>query len=258
MRPRDARATAAKMAALVILLLCQRATLASPAPPAPSAIASEPLVALLDGPRFNETIRSEAPVAGGDVLGVKIRTTPNDSLGADPLFVREPKGGVAQICLEISSVDGSYVAANTYQMPAAPPGTYVRIPIDAPEPRGTGHQERFRSARAESFAIVARTNPCGQPGTDLLPVAWGSIPSTQAALTLSIAVQSGRTDPSLIIDNDSQHAQSCEPLTAGRLTEFDALCTITLPPTATTSLQLQLQRCAFSDCSKAPPVRVRL
>jgi hypothetical protein len=215
------------------------------------------LVAKLDGPSFRETFRVEAPVAGGDVIGLMVDPEPLRA-GAQKVYVRMPRAGASRICLEATTIDGAYVASNTYLLPKAAPGSYVEVPLGASQPLGTSHPEIFRGASAQSLAMLARTGACADTEFDVLPVAWGTPLPDGTPLRLIFSVQSGRSSASILTTLGTKATMACQPLTSGRRTAFDALCYIDLPANTSTAVQFRLQRCAFDDCSIAPPVRLAL
>jgi hypothetical protein len=214
-------------------------------------------IARLAGASFSEAIRTEAPVSGEDILSLQVRSA-KEPTSAMNLYVREPAGGLSSICLDVATIDGGYVASNTYLIPPASPGSYVRIPVDAGRPLGTGHPERFTIASAYTLAIIARRGTCAVPTVDLVPVAWGEMPKPSAEIRIVLAAQSGRSSASLLINDDPKQAHACTSLTAGRRTIFDSLCDFSLPVGHETSIRLRLQRCAFDDCTQAPLVRLLL
>jgi hypothetical protein len=231
---------------VVVLTICSTPLGAQPLP-----------VARLKGDHFVENLRSEAPVSGGDVVGIVVgdHGAPND---ARKLYVRRPAVEQSQICIEAATIDGSYVASNTYLMPAAAPGMYVQIPIDTSRPLGTSHPDLFRSATVQTVAIMARTGACAEQRSDLIPIAWGEPPAPGANLKVILAVQSGRTSSFILIGEGSGDARSCDPILQGRRTAFDALCSLELPSGKSGALRLRLRRCAFDDCTNAPPVDLEL
>lgn len=221
-----------------------------------TGIAQQLLVARLQGDRFNETIRYEAPVAGGDILGVSIG---QDELagGAQKLYVRRPSGSDIQICVEASTVNGGYFASNTYLLPAAEPGAIVQIPIDSSGPLGSSHLDIFRSASPKTLAVLVRRGACGHTGRpELLPVGWGTVPpsSKAGAVRVTIAVQSGRSSAFIVVNEDIERQIPCNPIVDGRRTAFDALCDVELKslPANSGAVSLRLRRCAFDDCANAP------
>ncbi len=217
--------------------------------------AAQPVpVAQLQGPRFNEVVRKEAPVAGDDIVGLAIDS--GRTSGAQNLYVRRSSAGNSLVCIEVSSIDALYVASNTYVLPAAAAGTYVQIPIALPAPLGTSHIELFTSASFRTLAVLARSGDCRSHSDELLPTSWGTPPES-ATLRLSIAVQSGRSSASILVNGSLADQRPCEPLLEGLRTAFDALCAVSLPAGAR-SVGLRLRRCAFDDCANASIVNVDL
>jgi len=215
-----------------------------------TATADEMLVARLVGNQFTESLRSEAPVSGGDVLGLSVVADVEASTSADKIFVRRPATKNGRVCLEIASRDGRYVASNTYEMPEASPGAFVLAPI------GTQHPEIFRGASPRNLAILARMGTCPSPDGDIVLVAWGRAPELGSPIRVTVAVQGARSKANLVVGQGATSILPCERIREERGTAFDALCTLTLPKGALRPLTLQLQRCAFDECTLAPATRL--
>jgi hypothetical protein len=217
--------------------------------------AQAPPVAHLKSTPFMEEVRREAPVSAKDIVGIAVgATAPAD--GAAKIFVRRPGGADSLICVEAVSLDGSYLASNTYVLPAANAGTYVEIPVDSAAPAGTKLRELYKMASFQTMAIVAHTGACGDGSTELLPTAWGHPPPSGTGLQLTFAVQSGRSTAYLLL-GDNGKKLPCIALTDGRRTEFDAICKVPVSESDKNPISLRLQRCAFDDCTLSPAVRVQ-
>ena len=177
-------------------------------------------VAQLQGGRFNEVLRPEAPVAGYDVMGL--------------------------------AVDSGKRKVNALRL-------YVRRPSDAtsPSPVGTSHVDLFQAASPQTLAVLARVDSCSARSDRLLPLAWGTPPDS-GALRLVVSVQSGRTSASLIVNESSSGQQGCAPMTEGRRTAFDAVCGLELPLSERRPVSLRVRRCAFDDCTNSPLVYIDL
>ncbi len=204
----------------------------------------------LADPKFNEQVRPEAPVAGGDIIGIVVGPG-NWQARGQRLFVRSPGKFVSSVCIEAASVDGGYVAFNDYHFAPQDAGTYVEIPLEAAQPKGTVYPQRFAAASAQTMALLAREGTCDTRATRLLPLKWATreAPDT-GEVTLTIAVQSGRSTAFLAIGDSSY--TPCTPIPAERLTAFDTLCEATIPAVRSQSVPLRLRRCAFDDCVNAP------
>ncbi len=219
------------------------------------AQAEQPLIAHLDAGSFKEAVRNDAPVAGGDVMGlvVDLREAPVDG---GKLYVRIPRRPVSRICIEATTLNGGYLASNTYTVPAAPAGSFVEIPVDATRPLGTSHPEFFRPSSPRALAVLARTGACSDASSALLPASWGRPSHPGGRLPFTLAVQSGRATVSMVATPRSAATEACESLTQGRRTAYDVLCSGDLSPDGHSDVELQLQTCAYDDCS--PPYRVRI
>lgn len=209
-------------------------------------------VATLAGTAFDEHVRSDAPVVGGDIMGVLVGPKDWRALGRR-LLVRSPGPQVSTVCFQAASVDGSYVAFNSYTFKPQAEGAYVEIPIEAAHPMGTIYPQRFSAASAQTMALLAREGRCDALATRLLPLRWADGGTSEGdSLQVTIAVQSGRSSVYLKI-GDSQYPDTpCIPVQGERGTAFDTLCQVTVNIQRSQSLQLHLRRCAFDDCVEAP------
>ena len=210
-------------------------------------------VAELTSSQFKEAIRTEAPVAGEDILGVVIGSPP---LAADArsLLVRLPNRAITTICVKVESRDGRYIAFdNSYRVPAHSGPGYVAIPITRVTPFGTQHQQYYASASVESLAILVHEGDCAQMENVFLPTFWGRTPPSAPDLTVTFAIQSGRSTIRMTLGegNDKVSAR-CSLIREGQRTAFDTLCTASIPRTHSGPVPVHLQRCSFDDCADQP------
>lgn len=248
--PAVRRPRAAWMTSLFALVTCMAAR-------AQTAPAEKPLIAHLDGDAFKEALKDEAPVAGADIVGLIVQSS-HDNSDARKLYVRNPARSISKVCVEITTLNGAYVASNTYLMPKAARGAYVEIPFNASRPLGTSHPEFFSSTLVQSLAVLTRTGACTDRSPALLPTAWGRPASSDTRLSITLAVQSGRATMSVLAKSPGETDGTCQSLTQGRRTAFDTLCTVQVPQQGPAEVELSLQRCAFDDCSGPLTVKVVL
>jgi hypothetical protein len=169
--------------------------------------------------------------------------------GASLLYVRKPSSGDIQICVEAATRDGSYVAANTYEL-EGPIGASIIIPIQ------TRFPDTFRTGTFATFAISARVGACPSYHGTMLPVAWGDVGNSHAQTTF--AVQSGRQQAHLIIGEGASAIRTeCAALNQPRSTAFDALCSVASSALENRAVRVQLERCSFGECTRAPPGTVQ-
>lgn len=202
--------------------------------------------------RFSEQVQADAPVVGGDIIGIVVGPSDWHALGRR-LFLRSPGQQVSSACIEAASVDGSYVAFNNYTFKPQAAGTYVEIPLRAAFPQGTTHPKRFAAASADTMALLAREGLCSALTTRLLPLRWANDQIKEgASLELTIAVQSGRSSVYFQVGSSPYPDTPCTPIQGERTTAFDTLCQVTIDAKKPQSLALRLRRCAFDDCVDAP------
>lgn len=201
---------------------------------------------------FQENLRSEAPVSGGDILGVVVS---GDRSNAEKLFLYRSTSGSDLVCVEITTRDGRYIASNTYRLPKSSTGVFVPIPVESQYPIGTKHPEYYRLAALDNFAVLAQVGACTNARGNVVPVAWGKSPTTITHLT--VTVQSARTQAYLNVGEGANIQRVlCSPINKERATAFDTLCDIVLPAGAKSPIRLQLERCDFGECTRAPAVRL--
>lgn len=216
------------------------------------AFAQSAPVAHLVGENFQETLRAEAPVGGDDIVGLAVSGI-EGAKGAEKIFVRKPSARGSHICVEMTGRDGRYVASNTYEFPDTAAGSFVLVPTEK-----TRHADVLRRASVDDFAVVARLGDCPSTGGQVLPVAWGAPPLGNQISRLVAVVQSGRSQARLKVDGIDKPVR-CEPIRqSGLKTAFDSECKIDLPAKHSTVIRLQLERCAFEECTLAPATQLGL
>jgi len=228
-------------------LACTLARLLSPS----IATAQEPPVArLVAGKPYDEHVRKHPPVSGGDILGVVIGEGAA-ATGAESIFVRTPaKWAGGHVCVEVASRDGIYVAANTFDVPAAPAGSFVKLAFSSQ------HADLYSAATPDTFAARAAIGDCGDTDNRLLPLAWSSAAGAAAGSRLVMSVQSGQTKASVVVSPDDRH-ERCRRLQGPgpSLTAFDSVCEMPLP---SSDVKVFVERCSFGSCTRAPIVTLAL
>jgi len=216
----------------------------------PSASPAEPPVARLVGALF-ERLSPEAPVSGNDILGI-VALGERRPRGAQPLFVRSPSGRAEAVCVEMITRTAHYEASGTFDLPQTTPGGYVRLSLSE-----SRHPEILRAAVLEDFAVLARLGRCDQRKGALVPVAWGAPPPAGAEIKLAVTVQAANDQPFVWVTAGGPAKRStCTRIQARRHTAFDAYCELRLPADVASPIRLQLERCAFDECTRAPAVQV--
>lgn len=218
---------------------------------ASAAASADPLGPLL--PRqFVEKVRPSAPVGGGDILGIRVEGATREA-GALPLFVRVPStwpGG--SVCLEVTSRDGFYVASGTYSVPRSATPSWVQLSFD------TKQDKRYREATRDSLGITVRASDCSSDGGTYLPVSWDRPVDDAPPRVLTVAVQSGRSKARLAVGTGRGEADivPCAPIGGSHMIAFDAICRVPLGDRPNGPVTLQLERCAYDECSRTRPVEL--
>jgi hypothetical protein len=218
-----------------------------------SAMAQVTPVARLVGP-FLETIRSEAPVSGGDVLGLVVvgDRLPHD---AEKIFVRHSSGRAASVCVEMVTRDGRYVASGTFELPVTAPGEYVLIPIA----ERTRYTSILRAAVLQDFAVRARVGRCDQAGGALIPTAWSAPPPPAGGMRLAVTVQGANSRTFLRVPPALQTTPvSCTRIYESRHTAFDSYCVLSVPTGVTSPFKVQVERCTYGECTRSPAIEIGL
>jgi hypothetical protein len=218
------------------------------------ATAQAPIVARLVTrlQTINETAKSSAPISGHfDVVGASLGKSPSDR-DATNLYVRAPAGWQGgQVCVEVTTRDGLYEAADVFDVPPAPRGTYVKLEFK------TQYPKLYAGATRSSFAVVARKGRCSEFGDIFLPLSWLDTPLEDADTKVVLAVQSGRSLASVIVGEDSKPVP-CAPIEANDTTSFDAICVVPIGRPNVPTLSIQIKKCAFGECPLGEKIKLAL
>lgn len=197
---------------------------------------------------FVEKVRDEAPVGGGDILGATLRSSASD---ARSIYVRKPVQQAVMVCLTVTTIDGRYIASNSFELPDAPAGTSVRIAVN------TRFPEYFANPYIEKLATAARMGACPSNRGDLLMVSWGA-PAAGGAVKVGVPVQSGGQQAFLIVGEGANAKRiPCPWLKQGKMTSFDSVCEVDLALLSPGGVRARLERCNYGECTSAPAVRIR-
>lgn len=196
---------------------------------------------------FSETLRKEAPVAGRDIVGL-MAASPDSIKWQGAIQVRTPVSTVSsRVCISAASIDGLYVARNTYILPPAVKSSWLTLPVP------TRFPEVYQGTARHTIALLAQQGDCSQPPGATLLLRVPANDSMDEKVVVS--VNSGRTDAYLLVGDDGSDERSrCARIDAPRRTAFDAICEIAVPPSG--DVTLRLERCEFGTCRKSPPVNI--
>ncbi len=213
-----------------------------------AAAASWPQAQLLS---HAERVLQQAPVSGGYIRGLQIinedQSHAESPVALNRLFVPLQPHDMQDLCLQVSSRDGLYLATYQYRLPPTTISTYAEIDIAAT----SQHQEYYHRASPRDLAVVAYSGSCNADDTPLIPVFWNSPPVEAAPRTLVVAVQSGDRDATLYWGGkDKSHAGwSCHAIGEQGVARFDSLCEQQLTgPVVSHDTLVQVEACSFGDC----------
>lgn len=215
---------------------------------APVATQAADTVTLIGG-EFNEDLRSASEISGAFVLGIA-------GIGAvseirPSLNVYMPSDWSGRLfCVRMISVDGLYVALNTYRLNPEWTGGNVTIPFPSE------HAEYLKRWLPEDMAVRTRLGACdGEKGDDT--VAYWNVEPDGAAI--SILVNSFRADKVYFYAGDDPAAEPilCRRSEATAQAAFDTVCPVPEGALAGSDMvTLELYR--IRNRQRDPPIFVTL
>lgn len=187
---------------------------------------------------FQESVQQEVSVSGTLVVGFSADTL---TAGRDvqSIGVRVPTELSGQrVCLSVQTRDGTYVARNTYKLPAAS-SEPARLPYGK-----SNHIPLLKSYEDGWIAYALTPGDCpGEEQRLLIPINVRTPAEPPHGIHLMVNGL-GATDVSYSIENTER--RFCDPITDGRTTVFDFRCEIEHPDSlATTGGTITLHRERF-------------
>ncbi|WP_425037418.1 hypothetical protein [Primorskyibacter sp. S187A] len=206
-----------------------------------SAVCAEDLQLATDP--FNETVSDTALIAGQFIAGLQFSSAPSEELALQAYI---PAAWQSEIlCARVITVEGQYLAANEYTVPASWAGGMTGVPY----PKSTLNAALAGRPR-DSVSVRLSRGACETRVTDVALTVWGEAQSAPGLL-----VNGFQAEQVYLYLGDSITPIACEPAPLETRIAYDTLCPLP-PDTSSGPVDVSLLR--IVDGEAAPREEITL